>query len=102
MSGYNHFRNLKMLTGYAQSKGVPMLREAVLLTGAMMILGGAGIFFWVHVKISIALLSTFLVVVTLKMHQFWKITDHMARMGEEINFKKNLALLGAILLLLSI
>jgi hypothetical protein len=36
------------------------------------------------------------------MHQFWKVADPMARMGEEINFYKNMGLTGAILMLLAI
>jgi putative oxidoreductase len=102
MSGVNHFKHLHMLTGYAQSKGVPMPREAVLLTGLMMVLGGLGILLGVAVQVSILVLSIFLLVTTIQMHQFWKISDQMARMGEEINFKKNLALLGALLMLLAI
>ena len=102
MSGLNHFKHLGMLTGYAQSKGVPMPREAVLLTGLMMALGGLGVLLGVYIQLSILLLSVFLLVTTLQMHQFWKVSDQMARMGEEINFKKNLALLGALLMLLAI
>jgi uncharacterized membrane protein YphA (DoxX/SURF4 family) len=102
MSGYNHFKNLKMLTGYAASKGVPMAREAVLLTGLMLVLGGLGILLWVSVSFSILVLGIFLLVTTFQMHQFWKVADPMARMGEEINFKKNLAILGALLLVLAI
>ena len=101
VSGVNHFKHLKMLTGYAQSKGVPMPREMVLLTGAMLLLGGLGIFLGVYIKCSVLLLSVFLVVVSFKMHQFWKL-EGMARMGEEINFKKNLGLLGGVLMLLAI
>ena len=101
-SGYNHFKNVGMLKGYVQSKGIPMPREAVLLSGLMMILGGLGILLGVYIQLSILLLTVFLFVTTLKMHQFWKVTDHMARMGEEINFKKNMALLGALLILLAI
>ena len=102
MSGVNHFKHLWMLTGYEQSKGVPRPREAVLLTGLMLLLGGLGILLGIYIELSVLLLSVFLVVVTFQMHQFWKITDGMARMGEEVNFKKNMALLGAVLLLLSI
>ena len=102
MSGVNHFRHLKMLTGYAQFKGVPMASTAVWVTGLMMLLGGLGILLGVYVELSILLLGLFLLVTTLQMHQFWKITDQMARMGEEINFKKNMALLGAVLMLLAI
>jgi hypothetical protein len=35
------------------------------------------------------------------MHTFWKIQDPMAKMGEMINFTKNIALLGAVLILLA-
>lgn len=102
MSGYNHFKNLPMLTGYAQSKGVPMPKEAVLLTGLMMFLGGLGVLLGIYVTISIYLLALFLLVTTLKMHQYWKVTDPMAQMGERVNFYKNSGLLGAVLMLLAI
>jgi uncharacterized membrane protein YphA (DoxX/SURF4 family) len=102
MSGYNHFAHLKNNAGYAESKGVPMPREAVMLTGLMMVLGGLGILLGVYIGLSVLLLSVFLIVTTLKMHQYWKVTDPMMRMGEQINFTKNFALLGAILMLLSI
>ncbi len=102
VSGFNHFRHIKMLAGYAQSKGVPMPNGAVVLTGLMMLVGGLGILLGVYVELSVALLAIFLFVVTLKMHQYWKVTDEMAKMGERINFYKNVGLLGAILMLLAI
>jgi uncharacterized membrane protein YphA (DoxX/SURF4 family) len=91
-----------MLTGYAKSKGVPMPREAVLLTGLMMVLGGLGILLWVYLRFSIFLLSLFLIVVSFTMHQYWKVTDPTQKMGEMVNFNKNMALLGALLLLFAI
>ena len=102
MSGYNHFKNRGMLSGYAESKGVPMASFSVWLSGAMMLLGGLGVLLGVYVTYSIYLLVIFLLVAALKMHQFWKISDPGARMTEEINFKKNLALAGALLMLLAI
>ena len=101
-SGIKHFKNVKMLTGYAQSKGVPMPREAVLLTGLMMVVGGIGIWLGVYIQLSILLLSVFLFVTTIQMHQYWKVADPMAKMSEKINFEKNMALLGALLMLLAI
>jgi uncharacterized membrane protein YphA (DoxX/SURF4 family) len=56
----------------------------------------------VYVGFAIFLVSLFLVGVTYQMHQFWKAAEPMARMGEEINFYKNLALLGAVLMLTAI
>jgi uncharacterized membrane protein YphA (DoxX/SURF4 family) len=102
MSGYNHIKHREMMKGYAGSKGVPMPLVAVIVSGLMILLGGLGIFLGVYINISIALIAIFLVVVTFKMHQFWTITDPMQKMGEEVNFKKNLALLGAVLMFLAI
>ena len=102
MSGYNHLKNLNMLTGYAQSKGVPLPKVAVFATGLMLLLSGAGILLGVYVEYAVLLLSVFLVGVTFKMHQYWKVSDPMQRMGERVNFYKNLGLLGGVLMLLAI
>jgi uncharacterized membrane protein YphA (DoxX/SURF4 family) len=102
MNSYNHFKNLSALTGYAQSKGVPMPREGVLVTGLMLFLGGLGILFGVYVQLAVLLISVFLIITTFKMHRYWDITDPMAQMGERVNFYKNFGLLGAVLMLLAI
>lgn len=91
---------LSMMAGYAGSKGVPMPKGAVILTGLMLLLGGLGILFWMYVAYSIYVLAVFLLVVSFTMHQFWRIQDPMQKMPEQINFMKNLALMGALLLLL--
>lgn len=102
MNGFNHLKNVSMLEGYAKSKGVPMARLAVIFTGLMILFGGIGVLLGVYVQISIALLAIFLVGTTFTMHQYWKVSDPMQKMGERINFMKNLGLLGAILMLLAV
>lgn len=97
MNGYNHFKNLSGTTGYAQSKGVPNAKTAVIVGGVLLVLGGLGIVLGVFPRFAVLLLEIFLIPVTYKMHQFWKITDPMQKMGEQINFTKNVALIGAAL-----
>jgi len=101
MSGFNHFKNLKGMTGYAQSKGLPMPKEGVIVSGLAMFLGGFGILLGIYTNLAIYMLVLFLVLAAMTMHQYWKL-EGMARMGEEINFHKNLALAGALLMLLSV
>lgn len=101
MSGYNHFKNLEGNTGYAASKGIPMPKVAVMVSGLMMLVGGLGIISGTAMNLSVILVAVFLVVTTFTMHQYWKITDPMQKMGEQINFFKNLGLLGAMLMLLN-
>ncbi|MES2023163.1 MAG: DoxX family membrane protein [Patescibacteria group bacterium] len=99
LNGYNHMKNMKMMAGYAGSKGVPMPTLAVFVTGLMLLLGGAGILLGVYVRVAILLLSIFLVGVSFKMHDYWNLEDPMQKMVQEINFKKNMAILGALLMI---
>jgi len=101
-SAYNHFKNLSSLAGYAQSKGVPMPKQAIMVTGIMLFFGGLGILLGVYVQIAILLISLFLLGTIIKIHRYWEIADPMARMNDHINFYKNLGLLGAVLMLLAI
>jgi putative oxidoreductase len=99
-SGFNHFKDEKNMTGYAKSKGVPSPRLAVLLSGAMLIVGGLGFVANTQIQQSAVLLLLFLVPTTFMMHAFWKVSDPMHKMSDRINFFKNLALIGALLMML--
>ena len=98
MSAYNHLINTTMLAGYAQSKGVPMPRAATIVTGLMMLAGALLILTGWHAVYGAGLLILFLVPVALIIHNFWAISDPMAKMGERINFWKNITIAGALLL----
>jgi uncharacterized membrane protein YphA (DoxX/SURF4 family) len=84
---------------YAKSKGVPSPRVAVLVGGALLILGGLGFVLDMDIQIAALALLLFLVPTTFMMHAFWKVTDPMHKMSETINFTKNLALIGALLMM---
>jgi len=99
-SGIMHFKNHKMMTGYAQSKGVIMPSFAVILTGIILSLGGLGIVVGSYLEISYALIAIFLFFVTPKMHTFWKETDPNKKMAEMQGFLKNMAMFGASLVLM--
>src|SRR3989338_7335702 len=101
-NGVNHLKNSKSLTPYAASKGVPSPSLAVMVTGVMLLLGGLGILLGVYIELSVLLLVLFLIGTLIKMHVYWNVADPMMRMGEEVNFYKNLALIGALLILLAI
>lgn len=101
MSAYNHFKGLDGMTGYAASKNVPMPKMAVIGTGALMALGGLGVLLGVFPQLAILLLILFLLPTTFMMHDFWN-AEGEARQAEQINFTKNIALVGALLMLLAI
>jgi uncharacterized membrane protein YphA (DoxX/SURF4 family) len=99
-AGLNHFINEKAMTGYAKMKGVPSPRLAVLLGGAMLVVGGLGVLLNIDVPQSAVLLLVFLVPTTFMMHAFWKGGDAMQKMNDRVSFMKNVALIGALLMLL--
>ena len=101
-SGFKHFSNLTMMAGYSQSKGIPSPKAAVVFSGLLLLIGGLSILLGVYPTVGTLALVLFLVPVTFMMHAFWKVKDPMARMGETVNFTKNLALLGAALMLLGV
>lgn len=100
-SAVNHFKDLEAMTGYANSKNVPMPKVAVMVTGAMLALGGLGILLGSFPQLAILLLILFLLPTTLMMHDFWNAEGQEKQM-EMINFTKNLALVGALLMLLAL
>jgi uncharacterized membrane protein YphA (DoxX/SURF4 family) len=99
--GFNHFKILDMMSGYAQSKGVPMPKLLVAFSGLLLFVGGLSVLFDVLPSVGLVALVLFLIPVTLSMHAFWKVQDPTAKMGEMVNFMKNIALLGAVLILLA-
>ncbi|MEK7646386.1 MAG: DoxX family protein [Patescibacteria group bacterium] len=96
---YNHLFHSAGMIGYAQSKGVPQPKLAVLGTGVLIAIGGLSILSGMWITIGLSAIAIFLVGVTFTMHAYWKDTDPMSKMGNEINFWKNLALLGAVLMM---
>jgi uncharacterized membrane protein YphA (DoxX/SURF4 family) len=98
-NGYRHFSQLKDDTAYAASKGIPAPKAATIVTGIMILLGGLSILLGAYTGIGLALIIIFLVGTLVKMHDFWNETDAMSRMMSEIQFGKNLALLGACLIM---
>lgn len=99
MNGINHFTKNAGMSQYAASKGVPSPSFAVYLSGLMILLGGLGILLGVYTQISLWLIIAFLVIISFKMHNFWTIGDE-SKMPEQIQFMKNMALLGAALMML--
>jgi uncharacterized membrane protein YphA (DoxX/SURF4 family) len=103
-NGLNHFQHKKSMTQYAESKGVPApaAEAAIPATGAMLLAGGLSILAGAKPKQGLATIVGFLIPVTLQMHRFWDVEDPQQRQHEMITFGRNMALVGAALMLLQI
>lgn len=102
MSGFNHFTKIAMMAGYAKSKRVPVPSLAVGGTGLLLLLGGASLLLGFYPRVGAALLVIFLLGASFGMHAFWAIEDEQVKASEMINFLKNMALLGLVLMTVAI
>lgn len=98
----NHILNLKAMSGYTRSKGVPFPTLATLGTGVILLLGGLSVLLGLYPDVGVALLVIFLVPTAFIMHNFWTMSDPQMRMMEMIQFSKDLALAGSALMFLAI
>jgi uncharacterized membrane protein YphA (DoxX/SURF4 family) len=101
-NGYNHLKNIDFLAGYTASKGVPAPKLAVVGTGLMMLGGGLSILLGLQPYLGALLLIVFLLPTAFLMHNYWTVSDPQARMGEQINFLKDLALAASTMMFLAI
>jgi len=84
---------------YARMYNVPMAELGVPLTGVMAVAGGAMVILGIWGDLGALLIAAFLLLITPLMHAFWKETDDQQKLLQQVNFNKNLALLGAALAL---
>ena len=102
MAGFNHLTKADMMAGYAQGKGTPSPKLAVMGSGVLVLLGGASFLLGYHPTIGTGLLIIFLLGVTFKIHAFWLVSDPMGRMNEQAHFGKNIVMIGFLLMTLMI
>lgn len=98
-NGINHFAHLQAMSGYARSKGVPAAKLAVTITGLLLILGGVAAVLG-SAQVATFILLVFLIPTTIIMHNFWTVHDPQQKMMETVQFMKNIALIGATLMLM--
>lgn len=97
LSSIDHFDGHDL--AYATAAHVPLAKFAVPIAGVMILLGGLSILFGYKAKLGALLIIIFLIPVTPMMHNFWAVTDPRMHEIHEVNFLKNLAMLGAAFLI---
>lgn len=102
MSGLNHLTKADHMVPYAQMKGVPMPKLSVQLSGLLLLLGGLSVILGVWTDLGALVLAIMLVVMAVKMHDFWTQSDPNAKQAEMIGFMKNVGLAGGALFIFAI
>jgi putative oxidoreductase len=97
----NKIPNFNAVADLMATKGVPA--PQVMLVGAIafLIAGSLSIILGYKSRVGAALLLVFLVLATYYFHDFWKVSDPKEKQEQMIQFMKNLALMGAMLLVIT-
>jgi len=101
-SAVGHLTRIRMMAGYAASRGVPAAVPATIGSGLLILGGGLSVLLGIWADLGALLLVVFLVSTAVLMHAFWKESDAQARQMEMVQFQKDLALAGAALMLLAL
>ncbi len=97
-----HLMQTTAMTGYAQSKGIPAPRAAVVGSGVLITVAGLMVIFGIWGDLGALLLFVFLVPTAVVMHAFWQEPDPPTRVNEMNHFFKDIASAGAALVLLGV
>ena len=98
--GYSAFRQPGARVEKVAKAGLPSPHEAVQLNGLSMTIGGSLLALNIAPKLAATLLLFVLIPTTLVGHPFWQEEDAAARRPQQIQFLKNLAIIGGLLLFL--
>lgn len=99
LSAFGHFTNADGMAQYAAAKKVPFPKVGVIASGVVGLLAGLSLILGVWIDLGAVLLIVFLVPVTVMIHDFWTQQDPQAKQTELVSFNKNVALIGAALVL---
>ena len=101
-SGLSHLAKVEAMAGYAKFKKVPAAKLSVLVSGALLALGGLSIVLGIYADLGALVIAILLIVMALKMHDFWIQTDAQAKQTETISFFKNISMAGGALIIFAI
>lgn len=100
-TGLNHFQGVEGMTGYAEAKGLPAPRFGVLFSGGMLVFGGLGIAAGVLPTLAAGAIALFALTAAVVFHDFWAVPEDQ-KQDEMTQFLKNMTILGAALVFLSL
>lgn len=98
-SGFSKLMNLQAFMYNVDGRGVPFAPLMAPLGAAVEFLGGLALLLGVQVRFASVMLLLFTAAATLIAHRFWEYSPGAARQMQQINFFKNVAIVGGFVFL---
>lgn len=99
--GWSTFTNPGGRAERVANAGIPGARQATILNGALMVIGGTALAAGIFPKLATLILIGTLVPTTYVGHPFWKEEQAANRANQQIHFTKNVAMLGGLFAVLA-
>jgi putative oxidoreductase len=96
-AGVNHFMKDGQMSGWIESKGLPVPDALNYFAGGLLLLAGLDVVFGTYPIVAWGALSLFTLTVSFLFHDFWNMEDE-EKQSHMTNFMKNFALLGGLML----
>ena len=96
ISGFGKIAGFEATAGYIGSKGLPLPQLVAALTIVIELGGGLALMLGLYTRQAAIALAVFTLLAAVIFHDFWAAAD-AARMAQQINFMKNLAIAGGML-----
>jgi putative oxidoreductase len=98
LSGYGKLMGLSAFAASLERNGVPFASVMALIGAPVEFFGGLAIVLGIETRYAAVLMILFVIAATLISHRFWEYQD-AARQMQQTNFSKNMAIIGAFVLL---
>jgi len=98
-SAIGHITQSAGMAQYASFKGAPGGRTGVIASGVAMGVGAIMVLLGLFGDLGALLIAATLIPISIFMHAYWKEEDAQAKQGDQVQFNKNLALIGGALAL---
>ncbi|HWI35970.1 MAG TPA: DoxX family protein [Burkholderiales bacterium] len=98
-SGFSKLMNLQAFIYNIDGRGVPFAPVMAPIGATIEFLGGLALLLGVQVRFASVVLLAFTVLATLIAHRFWEYAPGAARQMQQINFFKNVAIVGGFVFL---
>jgi putative oxidoreductase len=100
LSGFGKITGWGTTAGYMASKGMPLVPFFLAMAILFELGGGLSVLFGFWARLGALALFVYLIPTTLIFHNFWAYTG-MERQMNQINFLKNLAIMGGLLMVVA-
>lgn len=101
MSGTMHFMKMDMMVKFVESKKLPAPKLGVVLGGIALLLGGLSVLTGWYLNYGLWILVLFVLLASVTMHNFWAIHEQNDKETNMHFFLGNIALVAALLMLMS-